>query len=534
MSSYDDDGDRHTSKGEDHGRGGSSPYRHKHKSRESNSERSREWNRDRHPRDYKERDVRESRGRSRNSYGRSSNRDYERHRDYDQDRDRHHRHRSRSRSNEKYRKRSRSRSRSPSKSKRTSGFDMAPPGTSFLSGSAIPGQLPGVPQAMPGILQNMLPFGATQVNPLGAFSLMPAQAMTQQATRHARRVYVGGLPPLANEQTIATFFSSVMAAIGGNSAGTGDAVVNVYINHEKKFAFVEMRTVEEASNAMSLDGIVFEGVSVRVRRPTDYNPSLAAALGPSQPNPNLNLAAVRLTPGMVGGVEGPDRIFVGGLPYYFTEVQIRELLESFGPLRGFDLVKDRDTGNSKGYGFCIYKDPAATDIACAALNGLKMGDKTLTVRRATMSNEPVNSEHESILAQAQQHIALQKMTLQAGGVHLPGIGIGPIIGETPTKVLCLTEMITSDELMDDGEYEEILEDMREEGGKFGALTNVIIPRPSKSGEQVAGVGKVFLEYSDSSSCASAKDALGGRKFAGNTVTAVYYAEDKFYNGDYGA
>jgi hypothetical protein len=32
----------------------------------------------------------------------------------------------------------------------------------------------------------------------------------------------------------------------------------VYINHEKKFAFVEMRTVEEASNAMALHGIVFE------------------------------------------------------------------------------------------------------------------------------------------------------------------------------------------------------------------------------------------------------------------------------------
>ena len=32
----------------------------------------------------------------------------------------------------------------------------------------------------------------------------------------------------------------------------------------------------------------------------------------------------------IGGAEGPDRVFVGGLPYYFTEVQIRELLESFG------------------------------------------------------------------------------------------------------------------------------------------------------------------------------------------------------------
>lgn len=38
----------------------------------------------------------------------------------------------------------------------------------------------------------------------------------------------------------------------------------------------------------------------------------------------------------IGGAEGPDRIFVGGLPYYFTEVQIRELLESFG--YGLNLV----------------------------------------------------------------------------------------------------------------------------------------------------------------------------------------------------
>lgn len=49
----------------------------------------------------------------------------------------------------------------------------------------------------------------------------------------------------------------------------GDAVVNVYINHEKKFAFVEMRSVEEASNAMSLDGIIFE-VRFNAYRATKY------------------------------------------------------------------------------------------------------------------------------------------------------------------------------------------------------------------------------------------------------------------------
>jgi splicing factor U2AF subunit len=35
------------------------------------------------------------------------------------------------------------------------------------------------------------------------------------------------------------------------------------------------------------------------------------------------------------------------------------------------------------YSLTICQDPAVTDVACAALNGLKMGDKTLTVRRAT-------------------------------------------------------------------------------------------------------------------------------------------------------
>lgn len=45
------------------------------------------------------------------------------------------------------------------------------------------------------------------------------------------------------------------------SLSTGDAVVNVYINQEKRFAFVEMRTVEEASNAMALDGIIYEVIT---------------------------------------------------------------------------------------------------------------------------------------------------------------------------------------------------------------------------------------------------------------------------------
>lgn len=51
---------------------------------------------------------------------------------------------------------------------------------------------------------------------------------------------------------------------------------------------------------------------------------------------------------MPGAQEGQDRVFVGGLPYYLDQSQCEELLSSFGPLRSFDLVKDRETGQSKG------------------------------------------------------------------------------------------------------------------------------------------------------------------------------------------
>lgn len=108
---------------------------------------------------------------------------------------------------------------------------------------------------------------------------------------------------------------------------------------------------------MALDGIMFEGVSVRIRRPNDYNPAAAVGLGPSTPNPSLNLAAIGLggsTGGGGGGgaaassADANERIFVGGLPYYLTEEQCRELLGSFGVIKTFDLVKDRETGGSKG------------------------------------------------------------------------------------------------------------------------------------------------------------------------------------------
>lgn len=59
----------------------------------------------------------------------------------------------------------------------------------------------------------------------------------------------------------------------------------------------------------------------------------------------------------------------------------------------------------------------------------------------------------------------------------------------PTEVLCLLNMVVPEELVDDEDYEEILEDVREECCKYGGVRSIEIPRPV-DGVEVPGCGKV--------------------------------------------
>lgn len=63
----------------------------------------------------------------------------------------------------------------------------------------------------------------------------------------------------------------------------------------------------------------------------------------------------------------------------------------------------------------------------------------------------------------------------------------------PTEVLCLLNMVMPEELVDDEDYEEILEDIREECCKYGSVRSIEIPRPV-DGVEVPGCGKVMLVH----------------------------------------
>lgn len=64
----------------------------------------------------------------------------------------------------------------------------------------------------------------------------------------------------------------------------------------------------------------------------------------------------------------------------------------------------------------------------------------------------------------------------------------------------------------------------EEAQKHGQVLEMKIPRPSMGSRQSAGVGKIFIKYSDTTGAKTALQALAGRKFADRTVVTTYFDE----------
>jgi len=110
---------------------------------------------------------------------------------------------------------------------------------------------------------------------------------------------------------------------------------------------------------------------------------------------------------------------------------------------------------------------------------------------------------------------------------------GPPAGEVKvTKVLCLKNMLTEDELKDDEEFGEIKEEMMEECGKHGKITSMEIPRPASDGTEVAGLSNVYVEYEEESSASTALSVLQGRSFGGNVVECSYFDVEKYEKKDF--
>jgi RNA recognition motif-containing protein len=81
------------------------------------------------------------------------------------------------------------------------------------------------------------------------------------------------------------------------------------------------------------------------------------------------------------------RIYVGNLKYQVTDEQLREMFSEFGDVASADVIKDKFSGQSKGFGFVDMPNDAEAGDAIQALNDSMHDGRKLTVNEARPRTE---------------------------------------------------------------------------------------------------------------------------------------------------
>eukprot|EP00923_Selenidium_pygospionis_P024880 GHVN01043686.1.p1 GENE.GHVN01043686.1~~GHVN01043686.1.p1 ORF type:complete len:441 (-),score=84.96 GHVN01043686.1:131-1453(-) len=383
------------------------------------------------------------------------------------------------------------------------------------------------------------------------------------ATKHARKIYVGNLPVEASEASIIAFFNESLQNLLPNKP-PGNVIIGCYLNAQRRFGFIEHRSIEEANFTLGLDGINFGGVALKLRRPQDFNPSVAdsqlnmelqqkggmsAVMGAKQVSTPA-VPAGDLVAGALGIVsttveDSPNKVFIGGLPHHLNENEVKQILSSFGTLKSFHLVKqESDTEKSKGFAFCEWRDGNTTDLACQALNGMAIGERVLNVRRAlphavhkatsdypTTSLTPLTSTYTEIMHEpiipvssiptptslASAHAPLMP-TPNIGGPHANALNsLNATIGPPPashsaigriSRILGITNMMPPDPNTE--ELDRIVAEAKSECAKLGQVRSVEYWND-----------QILVAFSQTQEAVQAMKALQGRQFDGRLLNCTF-------------
>jgi cold-inducible RNA-binding protein len=77
-----------------------------------------------------------------------------------------------------------------------------------------------------------------------------------------------------------------------------------------------------------------------------------------------------------------SKLYVGNLPYSTTEDELRNMFSEAGTVASVALIKDRDTGQSKGFAFVEMSNQVEAEKAISMFNGRSMGQREMKVSLA--------------------------------------------------------------------------------------------------------------------------------------------------------
>lgn len=391
--------------------------------------------------------------------------------------------------------------------------------------------VPGVAAAGAGAIP---PIGVAPIAPMGA-AIPSMMAANPAQDKINRELFVGNTPPGTSSTLLITFLTGAMKRT--NLCGpTETPIVTCRVN--QKFAFIECATMDIANAALNLNGIPFMGSQLKVSRPSKYvGPIVASKTWQELTGTPLPSNVVPMgSPGTTSGVNPEEKLqrelFIGNTTPEMTAQMLTEFLGKAMEQVGLATAPGNPILNCRPSGKFAFIEMRSKEEAANALNlnNIPYLGAQLSVRRPTkyVGPQTPHGNWEDILA---KYMSGELTLPSQGGAGAAAAVAAPAPAAvasavTPTRIVELKNMLTEADVSSDQDYEEIMEDTKEECGSFGALKNVIIPRSGP------GLTKIFLEYMTPVDAGKAIGQLAGRTFDGRKVTAVYFNEDKFNSQDY--
>jgi splicing factor U2AF subunit len=353
----------------------------------------------------------------------------------------------------------------------------------------------------------------------GGNSILVAQQAAQDKIN--RELFVGNTPPGTSEMLLLQFFNAAMRRVK-LCAPNASPIVQCCVN--AKFAFVECASVQDANNCLNLSGVPFLGSSLKVSRPSKYT-------GPFVQTKSWQELTGQALP---AGIMDPNEeklnreLFIGNTTPEMTGDMLTDFLGKAMEQVGLSIMPGNPINACRVNGKFAFIELRTVKEAENALNlnNIPYMGAMLRVGRPSKYNGAVTNHGnwEDILA---KYMSGELILPNAGGSSAVATAPAPPIDMGFTSnVVELKNMLTMKDLESDQEYQEIMEDTKEECSQFGALKSLVIPRTGP------GATKIFLEYLTKDDAAKAIAGLAGRTFDGRKVEAVFFSEDRFAGKDY--
>ena len=398
--------------------------------------------------------------------------------------------------------------------------------------------------------------------------------------------------PDVNDDEIKDFIITLLNKLSPN-INTSKSL-NPIISFDKRdsgeYYIIEVERHEQVIIMKNLDGIEWLNHRIRIDSPKeffrDYNDTKGQIAMRQKINESKlfsNLAQENLNKNTDNNKNNFNRLLMTGLPINIEEKEAKDIVESYGQVKYFNLV-NKTNDNDISYTLCFfeYESPQNTYKALKGLNNMTIGDKQLKVQRINNQNQNNEINEESytmknatiatqILKEAkeleekkrnekelndflnknnnnninkdaekkdkeesvfkdlnEEHNNINSIDTNNKNKISYNDLIIPEFAKIPSRVVMFINAVSPEDLLDNEDYEEIIDDFRQKCSAFGTVLNVEIPRPNiEEGTYTDDVGKIFIKFASLKTAKIARYNISGLKYNNRLIVGSFYPENYF-------